>query len=88
MENKDKIVARVIILPEFFNDRTNSKMDLKEYYSDWYPFGDKEIDVCLYSESFIDKEKTKKDVTYYYRLPNNSVKLIAKKHCKVVYEFL
>ena len=88
MENKDRIVARVTILPEFFNEKTNNNVNLKEYYGDWYNFEGEELDVCLYSESFLNKEKTIKEITYYYKLPNNTVKLVPKKHCKVVYEFL
>ena len=85
---KDRIVARVVILQEFYNDKTKSMVDLKEYYSDWYSFDGKEIDVYKYSESKLNKEGTLKDMTYYYKLPNGMVKLIPKKHCKVVYEFL
>lgn len=87
MEN-NRIVARVVILPEVFNEKTNSMMDLKEYYGDWYSFNNQELDVSLYSESYLDKEKTKKEVTYFYKLPDKQVKLIPKRHCKVVYEFL
>lgn len=87
MDNS-KIAARVIILPEVLNDKTNTKMDLKEYYGDWYSFDGKELDVSLYSESYLDKEKTKKEITYFYKLPNNQIKLIPKRHCKIVYEFL
>lgn len=83
-----RTAARIIILPEVFNEKTNSNMDLKEYYGDWYNFDGKELDVSVYSESFLDKEKTKKETTYFYKLPNNTIKLIPKKHCKVVYEFL
>jgi hypothetical protein len=85
---EDRIVARVVILPEVFNEKTKSMMDLREYYGEWYPFNNKEIDVCLYSESFLDKEKIKKEVTYFHKLPSKEVKLIPKKHCKVVFEFL
>lgn len=88
MDNKEKIVARVIILPKFFNEKTNNELDLREYYGDWYSFDEKELDVFLYSESFLNKEKTLKEVTYYYKLPSGQVKLIPRKHCKVVYEFL
>lgn len=87
MDNS-KIAARVIILPEVLNDKTNTKMDLKEYYGDWYSFDGKELDVSFYSESYLDKEKTKKEITYFYKLPNNQIKLIPKRHCKIVYEFL
>lgn len=88
MENKDRISARVVILEEFLNEKTKSIVNLKEYYSDWYSFDGKELDVSLYSESFINKEKTEKEVTYFYRLPNGAVKLIPKRHCKIIYEFL
>ena len=87
MDNS-KIAARVIILPEVLNDKTNTKMDLKEYYGDWYSFDGKELDVSIYSESYLDKEKTKKEITYFYKSPNNQIKLIPKRHCKIVYEFL
>ena len=88
MDNKEKIAARVIILPKYFNEKTNNELDLNEYYGEWYPFGDKEIDVHFYSESFLNKEKTLKEITYSYKLPNGQVKLIPRKHCKIVYEFL
>ena len=85
---EDRIVARVIILPEVLNEKTNSMMDLREYYGEWYPFNGKEIDVSLYSESYLDKERTKKEITYYHKLPDKQVRLIPKRHCKVVFEFL
>lgn len=88
MEIKDRVAARVIILPEVFNEKTKNIMDLKEYYSEWYKFDGKEIDVSIYSESFINKEKTEKEITYFYRMPDKSIRLIPRKHCKVVYEFL
>lgn len=88
MDNQDKIAARVVILPEFFNEKTKSMMDLKEFYSEWYKFDGKELDVSVYSESFIDKEKTKKEITYFYRMPDRSIRLIPSRHCKIVYEFL
>jgi len=87
MEDK-KIAARVVILPQILNEKTNSIVDLREYYGDWYSFDEKELDVYLYSESYLDKEKTKKEITYYHKLPTNQVKLIPKRHCKVIYEFL
>lgn len=87
MDN-NKIAARIIILPEFFNEKTKSMVDLREYYGEWYGFNNEELDVSLYSTSYLDKEKKQKEVTYFYKLPNNSVKLIAGKHCKIVYEFL
>lgn len=83
-----RIAARIVILPEVYNDKTKSMMDLREYYGNWYNFDGKELDVSLYSESFIDKEKKQKEVTYFYKDPVNGIKLIPKKHCKVVYEFL
>lgn len=88
MNNNDKIAARVTILPEFYDEKRKTMVNLKEYYEEWYSFNEKEIDVCIYSESFINKEKTLKEVTYYYRLPDNRLKLIPKKHCKVIFEFL
>jgi hypothetical protein len=88
MENKDKIVARVKILPKYINEKTKNELDLREYYGDWYPFDETELDVYLYSQSFLNKEKTLKEVTYSYKLPNGQVKLIPGIHCKVVYEFL
>lgn len=88
MDNKDKIAARIVILPEILNEKTNSMMDLREYYGEWYSFKGEELDVSLYSESYLDKEKTKKEITYFYKSPKFGVKLIPRKHCKVVYEFL
>ena len=82
-----RVAARVIILPEVFNEKTKSMMNLREFYGDWYDFNDKEIDVSLYSESYLDKEKKQKETTYFYKSPKG-IKLIPKKHCKVVYEFL
>ena len=88
MEQKDKISARVVILPEFYNDRTKSTINLKEFYGDWYKFDGQELDVSVYSESKLDKEGKIKDITYFYRLPNGTLKLIPKKYCKIIYEFL
>lgn len=88
MDSKDKIAARIIILPEVFNEKTKNNVDLKEFYGEWYKFDGKELDVSVYSESFIDKEKTQKETTYFFRMPDKSIRLIPKRHCKVVYEFL
>lgn len=88
MEPKDRIAARIIILEQYYNEKTKNNVNLKEYYGDWYSFDGKELDVSIYSESFTNKEKTEKDVTYFYRSPQFGTKLIPKKHCKVVYEFL
>ena len=88
MSYNDRISARVVILEEYQNEKTNNILNLKEYYGDWYSFDGKELDVSVYSESYTNKEKTEKEITYFYRLPNKSIKLIPKKHCKVVYEFL
>ena len=89
MESKEKIVARVKILPEFLSEKHNTMVDLKSYYSDWYSFSEqKDLDVSLYSKSKLNKEGTLFDITYFYRLPDKSVKLIPKKHCKIIYEFL
>ena len=82
MDNS-KIAARVIILPEVLNDKTNTKMDLKEYYGDWYSFDGKELDVSFYSESYLDKEKTKKeiiDVNSVIKYLNNIENLITNRN--------
>ena len=88
MENKDRIAARIVILPEVYNEKTKNNMDLKEFYGEWYNFDGKELDVSVYSESYIDKEKKQKEITYFFRMPDKSIRLIPKRHCKVVYEFL
>lgn len=88
MESKERIAARIIILKEYYNEKTKNIENLQQFYGEWYEFNDKELDVYLYSESYTNKEKTQKDITYYYKSPQFGTKLIPRKHCKIVYEFL
>lgn len=87
MDNS-KIAARIIIEPEFYDEKNKLKVNVREYYGDWYKFDNEQLDVSLYSISYLDKEKKETEKTYFYKLPNGSVKLIAGRHCKIIYEFL
>jgi hypothetical protein len=89
--DKKRIVARVKILDEYFEPKFNKNIELKEFYKDWYPFNGQELDVFLYSESFIDRERKQKVQTYGYEFSNGTfsqVKLIPAKHCELIYKFL
>lgn len=88
MENK-KTAARVKILTEYFEPKYNKMVDIKDFYKEWYSFNGQELDVSLFSESWMNKEKTIKNITYaYYMDGSNEPKLIPEKHCSIVYKFL
>ncbi len=87
--NKNRIAARVKILSEYFEPKYNKMVDVREFYETWYDFTGKELDVSIFSESWMNKEKTIKGITYaYYPNETSEPKLIPDKHCEIVYKFL
>jgi len=86
---KDKrTVARIKIPAEYYEEKLGKKINLVEFYGEWYKFDNKELDVFLVSESWMDKAKTIKNVTYGYEDPEGKVRFIPEKHCEMVYKFL
>lgn len=87
MENK-RIAARVKIPLEYFEPKLGKNINLAEFYGEWYKFDGKELDVFVVSESWIDKAKTIKNLTYGYEDTEGKVRFIPEKHCEMVYKFL
>ncbi len=86
--NTNKIDARVTILNEWLDPKNNKMVDLHQFYGEWYSFDGKELDVSIVKSHLPESERKEKPSSYYYKLPNGSMKLIPMAHCNVVHEFI